>query len=83
MNQVLIYPFTFHYGSILIDSDVITPSYYFIYIPLWFYSNIFWKFIFCGFYIFTFHYGSILILELAKQLFGNNIFTFHYGSILI
>ena len=76
--------FTFHYGSILIlwDRYINIPSVY-IYIPLWFYSNISMQLKVFSPMKFTFHYGSILIRRGHCQSSRLLTFTFHYGSILM
>ena len=53
--------FTFHYGSILMSTIGMIAPVNTIYIPLWFYSNIFSAAEELELSKFTFHYGSILI----------------------
>ena len=67
--------FTFHYGSILIWNGVINIFPFInIYIPLWFYSNLFDSQVLQKCKQFTFHYGSILICTCFTKRF--NIFIY-------
>ena len=67
--------FTFHYGSILIlwDRYINIPSVY-IYIPLWFYSNISMQLKVFSPMKFTFHYGSILIFFSSSHFLSYPIY---------
>ena len=78
------YEFTFHYGSIQIQSVYTLLKDFKIYIPLWFYSNGLMSLSCRGLInAFTFHYGSIQMITLKMAFHLSEIFTFHYGSIQI